>query len=244
MRRRLIVVMALMLLFTGACLSAHAEDENTSDDMVTGAEDNESVGSTDDRGFLGGLRDAGDMSEENDTALKAAAPLRKGVEVIIQVISYVVVVGLSLRVALDLTYIALPFSRTLLGGTVEENRRGAAGASYGGNGLGSGIYGGGPGLYGGNGMYGGGPGASVSGPGGKMQFVSGAAIQAVSRAATPGSDGKSPGAIRLYVKDMAVMLVGVPILLVLLLTGALTDIGFTVGELVGGVIEQILGGTL
>ena len=65
---------------------------------------------------------------------------------------------------------------------------------------------------------------------GRIQWVSNAALNAVAGENIPGPDGRAVSPFKLYVKDMTVVLVITPILLVLAMTGTLTNLGFLLGD--------------
>jgi hypothetical protein len=110
------------------------------------------------------------------------------------------------------------------------------------NGMSGGMgggFGGGMGGFGG-GMNRGGMGMGMSGMGGmggqqqqgaglKIQWVSNAALNAVASESTPGPNGPQ-NAFKIYAKDMIIVLVITPIFLVLAVTGALTNLGFVLGD--------------
>lgn len=74
---------------------------------------------------------------------------------------------------------------------------------------------------------------------GRIQWVSGAALNAVAAENTVGPDGKVKKPFVEYAKDMAVTLVAVPILLVLLWSGALQNLGFMLGQAMAGALGGI-----
>lgn len=209
------------------------------------------------REFINDLQSATDMSESNETVEKAAQPMVRIVSIIVQMICYIITAGMSLRVALDLCYIALPFTRTFLSnGHVGNPQAGTPGAmNQGGMGMGGGFGGFGGGFGGG---YGGGFGGynrgmgmgmgGMSSPGSvdqgsranSIQWVSTAALNAVAGEATVDQQtGKPASAFKLYIKDMAVVLVITPILLVLAITGTLTSLGFMIGDILCNTIAKI-----
>ena len=115
---------------------------------------------------------------------------------------------------------------------------------------GPGMYGmnrfGGPGGYGsGYGGYSGGP---TNSPGayqdqmgtmsGRLQIVSNAALNAAASETTVDADGRNANPFKIYFKDMVVVLVITPILIILAVSGAL----FHVGLLAGGAIASLLSG--
>ena len=215
------------------------------------------------KGFMGSLQAATDMSAENETAKKIGGKMNKVVSVVVQVISYVITFGLTLRIALDLTYIAVPFLRGILGngyaGAAQSGQQSGMGmgtggiGGFGGGGFGGGFGGGGFGAsrfggmstgFGSPGM-GMGMGAQQQGQQGTgIQFVSNAALNAVASEGVPGPDGKPNNVFKIYTKDMIVVLVLTPILLVLAITGALTNLGLLLGEALAGFISGFSGFSL
>lgn len=67
---------------------------------------------------------------------------------------------------------------------------------------------------------------------GKTQWVSYAALNAVASAQMPGPDGKSMNPFKIYVKDMVITLVLTAALVVLAMSGALTQFGILLGEMI------------
>ena len=61
---------------------------------------------------------------------------------------------------------------------------------------------------------------------GRIQWVSNAALNAAAAESVVGPDGKAVSPFKAYMKDMTVVLVITPVLLVLAISGALTDLGF------------------
>jgi len=108
-----------------------------------------------------------------------------------------------------------------------------------GGGMGIGMHGGMAGMHGGMaGMHGGMVGGAMQGnqmamqnqpARGRIQWVSNAALNAVATESTVGPDGKANGPFKTYIKDMVVVLVLTPVLLVLAFTGVLADLGFVIG---------------
>ena len=76
---------------------------------------------------------------------------------------------------------------------------------------------------------------------GRIQLVSNAALNAVAGENTVGADGKAVSPFKLYIKDMIVVLIIVPILITLVVTGALTNLGFTLAQLIVEGISKIGG---
>lgn len=178
---------------------------------------------------------------------------------IVRILSYFLTAFLVVRVILDLVYIALPFTRSILSNGYDGNP--AAGGSgmgmqqpgMGGMGMGAGM--GGMGGYGMRGGYGmnrmgmggmGGMGMQQGQMGaspamGRVQWVSSAALNAVAAEQMPGPDGKPQSALKAYAKDMMVVLIITPILLTLAITGVLTNLGFLIGDVIVKGITSISG---
>lgn len=209
--------------------------------------------------YLTALNNATNMTRPNETVTKVNAGLSKVISIIVQVLAYAITAGLTLRVILDLCFIALPFTRTFLGNGYAGNaavgntmpggmqQPGMMGGAMGSPGMMGGMNGGMMGGMGGRygmrgGMMGGMNGGMMGGmqPGmqggmqpsasGRPQWVSTAALNAVAAEQTPTPDGRARSAIKAYASDMIVTLVAVPILLVLAMSGALTQLGLLLGE--------------
>ena len=117
-----------------------------------------------------------------------------------------------------------------------------------GMGMGAGI--GGMGMHGGYGMNrmgmggmgiqgGNAPGANPAM--GRVQWVSTAALNAAAAEQIVGPDGKAISPLKMYAKDMIVVLVITPVLLTLAITGVLTDLGFLIGKLIADTVSGIGG---
>lgn len=224
--------------------SAYTEDY---DDEYYDEEANKASGSSSAKDrtneMLKGLSETSDVSLEDPTVQKVASPLKKGVTIVVQILCYVITIGLILRTTLDLTYITLPFTRGLLGGASMMAQSGQMGGMGGmdsmggmdpyGGGMGGqmGGYGGQMGGYGGYGA----PrrrssGNRRGGTAGGFSWVSESAVRAVASGGTP---------LVVYAKDMSIYLVCTPILLVLTITGTLADFGFVLGSGVSTIIENL-----
>lgn len=205
---------------------------------------------------------------DSEGASKINQGVSKVAGFVVQVLAYAATALLALRVLLDLIYIAIPFSRSFLangyGGNAQAGSGGMPGAmggmpgAMGGmspmggmGGMGMGGYGG---RYGGMGMGGmaggmgmGMPGAMQQGmsqPGaspamGRIQWISNAALNAVAAETVVGPDGKPVNPLKIYAKDMIIILVITPIFLILAVTGALTKLGIIAGELIAEGIANI-----
>ena len=164
----------------------------------------------------------------------------KAASVIVQVLGYFLTAFLAVRVVLDLCYIALPFTRSILangysGTAPQSNNGGMQGPMGGMNGMGGmSRMGGLSGPTGMMGAMGGAPNGmmpSMGGqmgaqqPAGKIQFVSTAALNAV---AAEQNGEQHP--LRMYAKDMIVILVFTVVLLILAVSGVLTNLGLLIGK--------------
>lgn len=197
------------------------------------------------------LSKVADMSKQSKAAEAATAPLAKIVNVIVQILSYITILGLGFRVVIDSVYIVLPFIRNKLdGGAGGAAPRGPAGGGmpgmgggFGGGGFGGGGFGGGG--FGGGGFGGGGFGGArpqqQPGAGSGHQWVSNAAINAVRNEGTPDANGHSRPAYKAYFSDMIYIFILTPIMIILARSGALTTLGLTIGSLVSGMISNISG---
>ena len=188
--------------------------------------------------------------------------LSKVLSVVIQVISYAVTALLVLRVLLDLAYIVLPFTRSFLSNGYGSNIQpggmpGQPGMGMGAPGMGMGMGAPGMGAYGmgRRGMYGmGAPGMGMGAPGmngmegsqpgatpsmGRVQLISKTALNAVAAEGVIGPNGKSISPLKTYAKDMVIVLVLAPTFLTLAITGVLTQLGITLGELLAMGISNL-----
>ena len=146
---------------------------------------------------------------------------------IVQIIAYALTIMLTLRTLFDLTYIAIPFSRSLIdrisgqnmGGTMGQNMGNmmSQGQSFGGQ---SGQFNQPPAASGASG--------STSGAT-RVQLISDEARAAI----------QSPRVFRTYAKSMAVTLIATTVMLVLALTGALTDLGFIIGKALTAALGKV-----
>ena len=215
------------------------------------------------KGFIDGLNKAADVSAEVEGVANVTAGAKTAVAFVVQIIAYLITILLALRVVLDLMYIALPFTRTFLGNGYMGNAQAGAGGmpnsmsmgGWGGMGMGGmggigGRYGrrygmGGMSGMGGMGMAGGMNAGVGMGAGqqpnviGRIQWVSNAALNAVAGENIVGPDGKAVSPFKLYIKDMIVVLILVPILITLAVTGALTSLGFVIAQVVVDGIAKI-----
>ena len=145
---------------------------------------------------------------------------------IVQIIAYALTIMLTLRTLFDLTYIAIPFSRSLIdrisgqpGGNMGQNMGNMGGQSFGGQ---SGQFNQPP-ASGASGATGSTSGAT------RVQLISDEARAAI----------QSPRVFRTYAKSMAVTLIATTVMLVLALTGALTDLGFIIGKALAAALGKV-----
>lgn len=222
--------------------------------------------------YIESTKDAADLTSVN---VQGADKVNEGIKTIaafiVRILSYFLTAFLVVRVILDLTYIALPFSRTILSNGYAGNPAaggsgmgmqqpgmggmGGMGSPMGGMGgmgsmgMGMGMRGGyGMGRMGGMGMGGmqggmmGQQGQMGASPAmGRIQWVSSAALNAVAAESMPGPDGTPQSAFKVYTKEMIVVLVITPILLTLAITGVLTNLGFLIGDVIAKGITSIGG---
>lgn len=161
-------------------------------------------------GYINGLQQI-DLTQTPDSQ---AAQIVNGVNsmiyktqsFIVQIIAYALTIMLTLRTLFDLTYIAIPFSRSPI-----DRISGQSGGQPGGN-----MNGMGQSFGGQSGQFNQPP--ATGGPG--VQLISDEARAAI----------QSPHVFRTYAKSMTVTLIATTVMLVLALTGALTDLGFLIGK--------------
>jgi hypothetical protein len=192
------------------------------------------------------ISSAADMSKyTNEEAKGVAEGIAKIVSVVVQILLYFIIFGLALRIVLDLMYIGLPFSRSVLGGgrtgTPQTSPGGMGQPGFGGSRFG-GFGGGGFGGFGGGGFggFGGGFRGQGTAEGAGIQWISNAALNAV---ASENAGGPAVSPFKVYIKDMLAVLIITPILLTLALTGVLTQVGFLLGDLLVNAIRGF-GGTI
>lgn len=211
---------ALTTLLLTMSLSVPAFAEGNLDDVINGNNAQEQV-IQEESNFIDGLNDANNFTADVGKANEVTASAKPGFTLIVQLLTKLIVWGLTLRVLLDIAYVSLPFSRKLLGGGSSKPSQPASTGGFGGGGFGGSGFGG-------SGF--GGSGASSSSAQASF-WVSSAAIKA--------STSETP--MRIYIKDMAVMLTVVPILLVLALTGILTQVGIVIGNVIVEALKGLSG---
>lgn len=244
-----IMIMLVISLMVCMCTTAFASsDQATLDDIINSQEetitqgedystgkDNTSTAEKNEE-FIEGLMEAGNMAAAD---IPGANQVTGGVKVvaawIFQVLAYAITAFLAVRIVLDLAYIGLPFTRGFLNkgqvsgntgmmgmsnmnGMSGMNSMNSMGSSLGGS-ENFGTMGGNMGNTGNNMMTSGRSAGGIT-----SGLVSNAAIAAV------GAEESGGGAIKVYMKNMIVVLVMIPVMIVLAGTGALTQLGFIIGD--------------
>jgi hypothetical protein len=211
--------------------------------------------------YMNDLKNATKLDTPSAAATKVNQGIKTFASFVVQVIAYAVTALLVVRVLIDLMYICIPFLRSKLANGYQGNAQAGGGAQGGNSGFGGGGFGGGGfgnsgfgGGYGG-GFGGGGFGNSSFGGGGfgggmnqgnqaspatgRVQWVSEAALNAVAAGAVVDQNNKPISPLKAYAKDMVPTLVITPILLVLAITGVLTDLGFLIGNVIANAVSGI-----
>lgn len=169
------------------------------------------------------------MDEIDERAIRAATPIKQLVGSVVQFMLFIAIALIPFRCACDVVYVAFPFMRKLLSGEDSSSGSGSSSSNAGGYGMGEDI--------GGYGGYGGGSrsrrGSSRKGTG--SRFVSSSVIAAVSK-----GNGSVWGVCG---KEIITLSILVPALIILTMTGVLTQLGLVVGEIGTGIITS-LGETL
>ena len=232
--------------------TTESQVQTQEDESRTGINEQETVSKPDiyneNKRFIDGLQGSANVSAEVEGVSNITSGAKTVVAFIVQVLSYLITILLALRIVMDLAFIALPFTRTFLGNGYMGNAQAGAGGlpnSLGMTGGGLGMNRAGMNRMGGiGGMQ---SNMSLASPqqqpnaSGRVQLVSNAALNAVAGENTVGVDGKAVSPFKLYIKDMTVVLVIVPILITLAVTGALTNLGFTLAQLIVEGISKIGG---
>lgn len=243
-------------------------NEPSSNTSTSSSQSSSSYTSADE--YIENTKNAADLTTVDTAgADKVNDGIRTVAAFIVRILSYFLTAFLVVRVILDLVYIALPFTRSILSNGYAGNPA-AGGSGMGmqqpgmggmGMGMGAGMGGMGMGGMGGMGGYGmrGGYGMNRMGMGsmggmgmqqgqmgaspamGRVQWVSSAALNAVAAEQMPGPDGKPQSALKAYAKDMMVVLIITPVLLTLAITGVLTNLGFLIGDVIAKGITSIGG---
>lgn len=225
--------------------SLENNDSSISEDEIN----NEEYRYVDTQTWIKSMRDATDYTQNNEVSNKVNESVKKVASIIVQILSYAVTALLAVRVMLDLLYIAIPFTRSILANGYAGNAQAGGGMNMMNGGMGQ------PGMgmnsinnmrmgmsmqqntmmmQGQNQM-----GASPSL--GRVQWISNAALNAVSAEGVTGADGRANSALKIYSKDMMIILVLTPILIILAVSGALTNFGFLVGNGIAKILTSIGG---
>ena len=186
------------------------------------------------------IKEANDLGELSSTASKINTQINRFASFVVQVLSYFITAFLSVRILVDLCYIVFPFTRTIL--NKNGNGEVQSGLSMGNTNTMNSMN---PMNNTGNGRIGMGMGSPMQtqgvnqagrGSSGRSAWVSQAAINAANSEAE--GEG-TKGVLKMYAKDMIIVLVATPILLVLAVTGTLSNLGFLLGEMISKGIASI-----
>lgn len=263
MKRKLCLMIATVMIACSVSAPAFAvggslDDVINNNQTVVETESNSNVGESSGGGsvssskssdFVKGFNSAADVTADIAGANQLTDGIRKASSFVISIILNSIPILLTLRFALDLAYILVPFSRNALANghtgaaPAAGGQSGGIGGGFGGGGFGGGGFGGGG--FGGGG-FGGGMSGGMSGQqgqqaGAKVQLVSNAALNAVASEKAVGSNGQAQGPFKIYVKDMAVTALMAGILVMLAATGVLTVLGSVLGSLIVDGIRSIQG---
>lgn len=156
--------------------------------------------------YINSLKGATSLTEErSDIVDKVNSATNRAVSIVVQILAYAIVAGLTLRVLIDLAYIAIPFMRKALSSETGQAQQ-MQGNMY------TQQQQGNMSMQNNNTI--------------KIQWISNAARMAVDSE----QNGMNP--YKVYVKDMIIVLVVTPLLLILTMTGALTNLGFLLGDVI------------
>lgn len=207
---------------------------------------------TDNNGdYIDSIKKATNLSQvpESRAAKQINTLSGKVASFIVKVISYFITAFLAVTVVIDLCYISLPFTRSILSNGYGGNAQAAVGTpgmqgpmNNGGMnpmaGMANGMQGGGlKQAMQQCGMQGSAPGASPAM--GRVQWVSTAALNAVAAESQPSPNGKSRSALNIYAEAVMIKLIATTLLITLAVTGALSNLGFLIGTLLSNSINNI-----
>ncbi len=212
---------------------------NNGEDLLSGTFGN--ISGDTDNDNVNRMKDATKLDGHDANADKVNQGLKKVISFIVQILSYLATLLLVLRVVLDVIYISIPFSRALLANGYSGSAQSANPGGMSG-GMGMGGMSGGMGMGGMSGGMGMGPSQGQAGASsalGRIQWVSTAALNAAEAEKGVGPDGKAISPLRVYAKDMMIVLIVAPILLVLAVTGVLTRLGILIGTALANFIDGI-----
>ena len=253
MNRISIMILIISVILGSIAVHSLAAEEVTLDDIIKNNETTqpENLGQQEDKpdktsSFIKRISNTTDLSADVEGVAEVTQGIKKPVAFLVQVISFLTTILLTLRIALDLMFIGLPFCRKWLANGYTGNTRAGSGAIQAAMGMGNAgtdrtntgsLEGSDRKMNMGNVRI-----PIQSGQQqvlGKMQLISNAALNAVAGETMVGPDGKPVSPFRIYIKDMVVVLVITPILLTLAVTGALTTLGSQLGALLVESIRSI-----
>lgn len=188
-----------------------------------------SADDTETESYIDSLYGSVDHSEYNGTAENIQSRAGKPVSLLFQMLAYILMVGLTARILVDLIFITVPPFRCLFERDVRYNGMGENIRTGGTPGNGA------PGPLGMQAFGNGGPGG-MQADYDKYWGVSEAAIRSVEMS----KQDSSKSSISFYSKEMFIVCVFTGILIVLALTGVLQQMGFWIGEAVVNLIHGIL----
>lgn len=195
------------------------------------------------------LAGAADFSGDSQIARDAQERTKPYMMAVMQILSWAIMALLGFSVLLDMLYLVAPPLRGLLSGGAGATSATSGSATAGsgaGYGMGGGI--GGMGGFGGgmSGFGGGMGGGYTSNPSTPVKPAGGAGLCLVSQEAINAATAVNPqtgqlkSSISAYAQTAWVKLVLTPIMLVLVLTGSLQQIGLTVGSVLFNLIRSII----
>lgn len=176
-----------------------------------------------------------DMSTTDERLVAVSKPIVKLFGMITQAICLLTTVGLGLSVAIDLLYITVPFTRSILSNGHVGNSMANAGVS---SITSAPTHVGIPGqaqVQQAQVQQANSASRNDGGAIGRIQWVSGPALNAVASESTVGTDGKVHSPLTVYMKNAMFKLIAVPVLIVVLLTGSAQNIGFVIGTALGNI---------
>jgi len=195
------------------------------------------------------LAGAADFSGDSQIARDAQERTKPYMMAVMQILSWAIMALLGFSVLLDLLYLVAPPLRGLLSGGAGATSA-TSGSATAGSGAGYGMGGGIGGMGGfGGGMsgFGGGMGGGYTpNPATPVKPAGGAGLCLVSQEAINAATAVNPqtgqlkSSISAYAQTAWVKLVLTPIMLVLVLTGSLQQIGLTVGSVLFNLIRSII----
>lgn len=243
----LTMCMSIMLCFSafaGNGASSLEDLQRQAQETTVDVENNSSQGTkksdTSGKSAIGNISRAAAMDTESEQMREIGGVMNSFAAKVMQLIGYVISIGLGLITALDIVYIAIPPLRGILAngyvGTGDQgganngmgtNMMNGAASSYGtGYGGFNGGYNSGYGQHANNMQMGMAAGAQQNNQpsNGRMQFVTNAALNAVASA----SSGMNP--FKVYFKQQAAVCILAPTMFVLAATGVLSKLGFMLGQ--------------